>query len=456
MIIMNEIKEYSSFRDPAGFIFKKNEELYRQINYVYKDDYDFFIKSGLYQELVQKKYIVSFREIKKEGRDFYRIIQPQQIDFISYPYEWCFSEYKAAALLTLEIQKAALKKGMSLKDASAYNIQFQDNEPIHIDTLSFERVSFDKPWKAYKQFCQHFLAPLALMSFVHTDMNNMMRNYIDGIPLDVASKLLPKFRSWGVFVNIHLNSFFSRKYQQSSFSGNKLGDMSLQKHLMLIDGLYHTILKLKLPSLSTEWAKYYDNTNYDDSSFKIKEKIVAEVISKIPNSSVLWDFGANNGYFTRIASKQGIKAVSFDIDINAIEENYNHCRKYKEKNLFPLLLDLTNPSPSIGWNNLERKSLFSRKKPDVIMALALIHHLVISNNIPFEYIASCFSNLASQLIIEFVAKEDSQVQKLLSTRDDIFSNYTEKQFETEFLKYYSKFQKFPISGTKRIIYLFQR
>ena len=455
--MINSDKEYSSFRDPSGFIFKKDGQLYRQINYTYKNDYDFFIKSGLYQELARKKYIVPFQEVKKNGKGYYRIIKPQQVDFISYPYEWCFSEYKAAALSTLDIQKIALKKGMCLKDASAYNIQFQDNEPIHIDTLSFEIMDVEKPWKAYKQFCQHFLAPLALMSYVHTDLNNMMRNYIDGIPLEVASKLLPKFKSWGVWVNIHLNSFFSNKYCETCFSTGTLKGMSLQKHLVLIDGLYNTISKMTLTHSSTEWAKYYDNTNYSVDGFKTKEKIITDIISKIPNKTTLWDFGANNGYFTRIASKHGIKAISFDIDINATEANYNYYKKHKkEKSPFPLMLDLTNPSPNIGWNNLERNGIFKRSKVDTIMALALIHHLVISNNIPFEYIASCFSNLAPQLIIEFVDKEDSQVQKLLCSRTDIFLDYNEKKFENTFSKYYSKFQKYPIPETKRIIYFFQK
>jgi len=149
---MSKSKEYSSFRDPAGFIFEKDGELYRQINYNYRDDYNFFLQSGLYQDLVAKKYIIPFEEIKQEQKDFYRIIKPQKIDFISYPYEWCFSQYKDAALLTLKIQKEALLKGMTLKDASAYNIQFLDNNPIHIDSLSFEKLAAQRPWRAYMQF----------------------------------------------------------------------------------------------------------------------------------------------------------------------------------------------------------------------------------------------------------------------------------------------------------------
>lgn len=453
---MIKMRDYSSFRDPAGFVFVNNGSLYRQINYKYKDNYDYFLKSSLYQKLSDKKYIVSFNEVQSDGQDFYKIIKPERIDFISYPYEWCFSQYKDAALLTLEIQKIALLTGMTLKDASAYNIQFQNNKPIHIDTLSFEKLDPQKPWCAYQQFCQHFLAPLALMAFVDPKLNVLMQNYIDGIPLSLAARLLPKFKSYGVFVNIHLNAWFSNKNETVSRSQESIHNMTLNKHLILIDSLYHTIKNLKFSDSKTEWGKYYENTNYNDNAFKLKEHIVGNIISKMPKDFILWDFGANNGHFTRLATAQGIKSVSFDIDINAVEKNYQHCKKHNELFPFPLIVDLTNPSPSIGWDNLERISLFQRSSPDVIMALALIHHLIISKNIPFDYISRCFSRLAPNLIIEFVPKEDSQVKKLLSTRSDIWENYTEDIFRDEFLKYYSKFEKYNIPDTKRAIYLFQK
>ena len=294
------------------------------------------------------------------------------------------------------------------------------------------------------------------MSYVDPNLNNMMRNYIDGIPLSLASKLLPKLKSWGILVHIHLNAFFSDRNKSIIKSQDAIQNMNLQKHLILIDSLYHTIEKLKLSNKEAEWEKYYENTNYDKDAFKAKEDVILKIISQMPKNFVFWDLGANDGHFTRLVTKCGFKGISFDIDVNAVEKNYRQCKKFKEAYPFPLMLDLTNPSPGIGWNNNERPALFHRSKPDVIMGLALIHHLVISNNIPFEYIANTFSQLAPELIIEFVSKEDSQVQKILSTRKDIWPNYTEKDFETEFLKYYSFFKKYSIPKTKRIIYFFKK
>ena len=203
MATPTSLKESSSFRDPAGFIFFHNGEIFRQINQVCREDFDLLITSGLYERLTKKRKLVSHKEIEtslQNQQSGYKIIKPEKIKFISYPYEWSFSQLKDAALLTLNIEKEALNFGMSLKDASAYNIQFQDGHPILIDTLSFTKYISGEPWIAYKQFCQHFLAPLALISQNDVRLSELLKSYIDGIPLDLTSKLLPfstkiKFRT---------------------------------------------------------------------------------------------------------------------------------------------------------------------------------------------------------------------------------------------------------------------
>ena len=202
---MNEIKPNEkiagSFRDPSGFLFHLNGLIYRQINIEYKKNYIHLMKSGLYEALMDTKLLIPHEEVNigsLASDNAYKIIKPEQVLFISYPYEWCFSQLKDAALTTLKIQKKSLNFGMSLKDCSAYNIQFRKGKPILIDTLSFEEYREGKPWIAYRQFCQHFLAPLALMSYKDIRLNQLLRIYIDGIPLDLAIHLLP-FRTRFVF-----------------------------------------------------------------------------------------------------------------------------------------------------------------------------------------------------------------------------------------------------------------
>jgi len=203
--------EFSSFRDPSGFIFHKDGILYRQINESYKENYDHLINSELYDELVSNDLLIPHKEVIESPplpEKAYKVIQPEKISFISYPYEWSFSQLKQAALTSLEIQKISMNFGMSLKDCSAFNIQMRNAKPILIDTLSFEKYQEGQTWKAYKQFCQHFLAPLALISYRDIRLSQLFRIYMDGIPLDLTSKLLP-FRTRSMFsllAHIHIHS----------------------------------------------------------------------------------------------------------------------------------------------------------------------------------------------------------------------------------------------------------
>lgn len=427
----------ASFRDPSGFLFSRAGILYRQVNRVYADDYARLMESGLYEKLVKAGLLIAHEEVDEKPADesaAFKVIRPERVPFISYPYEWSFSQLKDAALATLSIQKRALKAGMSLKDASAYNIQFVHGKPILIDTLSFETYREGKPWDAYRQFCQHFLAPLALMSRVDIRLGQLLRVYVDGIPLDLASRLLP-FRTkfdFGLATHIHLHASAQTRYADADVkSAVPKGGMSKNAFIGLIESLEGAVKKLAWKPAGTEWGNYYEITNYSDAGFAHKKEIIAGWLEKIAPKSV-WDLGANNGEFSRLASAAGIPTVAWDIDPSAVEQDYLRIRSEKEKNLLPLILDLTNPSPALGWANEERDSFLQRGPVDAVFALALIHHLAISNNVPLPRLADFFAGLCRWLVIEWVPKSDSQVQKLLRTRKDIFDHYTREGFESAF------------------------
>lgn len=448
----------ASFRDPSGFVFLRDGVVYRQINRAYQNNYDHLIISGLYEKLVQDGLLVPHTEVSLQyavTEDAYKVMKPEPVPFISYPYEWCFSQIKHAALLTLEIQTRALDFGMSLKDCSAYNVQFRDGKPVFIDTLSFERYRKGQPWVAYRQFCQHFLAPLALMSYVDVRLHQLFRVHLDGIPLDLASLLLPA-RTWvnfGLLSHIHLHAKAQKRFADEPIpsEGRSVGRMAF---LGLLDNLKSAIEKLMWQPGGTEWHNYYEISRYSDAALKHKKQLVAEMLSKItPAPKSAWDLGANTGAFSRIASDRGIPTLSFDIDPAAVEKNYLESVAKAETNLLPLVLDLTNPSPSIGWGNQERASLLDRGPADVVFALALIHHLAISNNLPFRKVARFLSQVCRSLIIEFVPKSDSQVQKLLSSREDIFGEYDQQTFERELGEFFVTRYSEPITGTNRILYL---
>ena len=449
----------TSFRDPSGFVFKHNNIIYRQINEVYKSDYEALMESGLYNDLTYNGLLISHKEVELEipkTDNYYKTICPEQIDFISYPYEWCFSQLKDAALLTLTIQKIALKYNMSLKDASGYNIQFKDGKPVFIDTLSFEQYKKGKPWVAYGQFCRHFLAPLALMSYTDINLNKLLVTNIDGIPLELCKKLLPMKASFNLLIFIHLILHASALKKHESDTKLKPVKISKKEMEALIDTLITCVNGLKFPSVDTEWKDYYNNTNYTDDAFIQKENIIKNFIQRISPQTVC-DLGANRGDFSRCITKDtSIKCLSFDIDPAAIEKNYLTVKKNNEAQILPLITDLTNPSPAIGFANDERHNFQARFETDAVLALALIHHLSISNNLPFENTAGFFKSLGKYLIIEFVPKKDSKVQILLSSREDIFYNYTQENFEKAYQKYYDILDKVDIPNSERTLYLMRR
>ncbi len=437
----------SSFRDPSGFVFRENGILYRKINACYKRTFNLMIQSGLYQELLDNNLIIPHKVISDD------IIQPTEI-FISYPYEWSFEQYKDAALATLHIQQIALKYDMTLKDATPYNIQFYKGHPVLIDTLSFE-IFKEKPWIAYNQFCKMFLAPLSLMTYKDQRLSCLMKDFIDGIPLDLCAKLLPlKSRlNIGLLLNIFSHSKSQQKYADNRNINLKQIVITKKQLDNIITSLIDLVNSFKVTKENTEWGDYYSNTNYTNESFEMKLNTVKDYIKRIKPVKV-WDLGGNTNVFSNIAIKEGAEVVSFDIDYMAVAKSYKKTKQEHIEQLLPLVLDLTNPSPGIGWANEERETLISRaKQVDCVMCLALIHHLAISNNLPFGHIAKYFAQLSNNLIIEFVDKQDSQVQKLLFSREDIFNQYTQQNFEKVFSDYFEIKDKQSIKYSYRTLYL---
>ncbi len=446
---MTKKNELGSFRDPSGRIYYQNGKVFREISPVYKDNYEALMSGGLYQKLVDGNLLVSHREVKA-GPNVYKVIAPTIIPFISYPYEWCFSELKAAALLTLKIERLSLRRGMNLKDASAFNVQFIGKKPIFIDTLSFEKYVPGTPWIAYRQFCQHFLAPLALMAYTDNRLSKLLGSYLDGIPLDLAAKLLPVSAkiNFGIFGHLILNAKSQQVLAAATISKNKY-QLSQQSLENLIDSLTSTVKGLQPKKRQSTWGDYYSHTNYDQKSFDAKGDLVLKFLKGLPVTSVL-DLGANNGFFSDLVAVNKAYVVSADYDEPAVEANFT---RHDSDSVLPLVIDFMNPSPNLGWANQERKSFWQRANFDVIMMLATIHHLAIANNLPFSAIADLIKDHCRYLIIEFIGKQDSQVKILLSQREDIFTIYDQTNFETEFGRYFKIIKKQNITNSHRCLYL---
>lgn len=446
----------ASYRDNSGFVFRHNGIVYRYVQPVYQPHYDQLMSSGLYDELVKQNRLIAHQEIAATN-DFGftggKILQPEQLPFISYPYEWSFDMWKDAALLTLQIAGTAIKKGMILKDATPFNIQFCKGRPVFIDTLSFEIYEAGKPWIAYQQFCECFLGPLLLMHYCHPDTQRLFTVYPNGIPMAVLVSLLPKRSKWNMnaFLHVHLQARLAGRGAQNRKSEN---NFSRQKLEILLKGLEGFVQKLSPKKVKTTWDDYYTGTILGNEYLQAKTLLV-QAYSKAIDFHTVIDLGANDGHFSRLFEKEKM-VIATDADTNCINELYGQIKKEGRQNILPLVNDLTTPSPAIGWANAERESITGRLKANLVLALALVHHLAIAKNVPLPLIADWLQQMGEHLIIEFVPREDEKVQLLLQNRADIFDGYNPEQFKLSFEKHFHILQEAQVGNTGRRLFLMKR
>lgn len=455
---MSNSSHPSSYRDPSGFVFEKNGILYRQVNKIFKKHFDFFIQSGCYGNLVQKDLLISHVEISQDitdSNDGYKTIKPQRIPFISYPYEWSFDMLKDAALLTLNIVKECLAFGVILKDATPYNIQWYDGRLIFIDTLSFEKYNEEEPWIAYRQFCECFLSPLLLMHYSKNSLQQLLLAYPEGIPLRITKSLLPVRSKFSLHTYLHI-------HVHASVTGRKKGNderklkFSRQKLINIITSLETLVRKLKLPEQATAWSGYYDEVFQRKDYLPQKKQIVEQWVGQLDNIKAAVDLGANEGEFSKLLSAKNIQTIASDFDAYCINKLYESIKTSGENNIQPLIIDVANPSPSIGLNNKERESFIERTKVDLALSLALIHHLAIGKNIPFSFISQMFAGITNYLIIEFIPKEDSKIQMMLAHKNDIYTSYNETGFINAFENHFSIIERKEIVDSGRILFLMKK
>ena len=455
---MSQERITSSFRDPSGYVVLEDDAIKRIIQPIYFAPYDALQQSGFYDKLFDQHYLIRHREISRSQTQI--VLEAEKIPFVTYPYEWSFLQYKHAALLTLKIQKYCLEHGFSLKDATAFNVTFHQGKPVFIDTLSFDFYQQDQPWHAYKQFVMHFLGPLVLSKYYGHDFLKTLAHEIDGIPLKKLAQLLPWKSKLNptLWANIHLLARYDDKF--SAGSGDKgVQKLSKSAQIKLLTGLYDYIKDLDAKE-STEWDHYYSQTNYNDAAYAIKKEKVKDWFEQIGRGKII-DLGGNDGTFARALGSNELVLVA-DIDPNAVGQNYRQIQQNKETNIVPLVADALNPAGGYGFNNEERFSLIDRLEKLQLsgcLALAVIHHLTLSGNIPFEMSARFFARLAPNLLIEFPTRDDSWVQYLLESKREFkahFDFYDESNFEQGFGTVFQLVKKEPIEGSARILYHFKR
>lgn len=448
-------------RDPAGFVYQREGHLLRQVNASYRASFERVIASGVLDELQAAGLLIP-HEVAPIGlaatEDAWQVLRPERVGFISYPYEWSFSQLRDAALLTLDVQARALARGMTMRDASAYNIQFHRGRPVLIDTLSFGPYDEGRPWVAYRQFCEHFLAPLALMARRDVRLARLHAEFADGVPLDLASRLLGP-ASWfrvSLALHVHLHARVQRRYADATARPADRGArMTRSALLRLVEQLRQTIEGMEWEPAGTTWAEYEATHGYSADAAAAKEALVRELLAPL-SPAVTWDLGANTGRFSRIAADLGSRVIAIDGDYAAVDKAYRAERARRGEMILPLVNDLLAPSPPSGWAGAERQSLADRGPADALLALAVVHHLALSGNIALPRIADWFAKLGRAAIVEFVPPDDPQVRRLVAARPEATHAYDREAFERAFAPHFTFAARHSVPETGRMLFLMHR
>ncbi len=455
----------ASYRDPAGFVFTVDGIVYRQVNRSYARQYEQLINSGLYSTLTGESLLIPHTEIVnnliqssgsdrrsfREG-DHHLTLLPEQLSHITYPAEWCPNQLKAAALLTLRIQQLAMDHGMTLKDATPFNIQFEKGRPIFIDTLSFDLYDPARPWIAYRQFCECFLFPLYIHRYAQTGTAPIAAAWPEGIPPSLTARLLPLRSRWnaGAWLHVFLQNQISSRQPAAAernlhFSSTKLA--RLIGHLQSIISRMNTA-----PRNPTAWSSYYNKTSLGQPYLEAKKQLFRQYLHQIRFTDAL-DLGCNDGRFAKILAETGASVMAVDSDWSCIDSLYDE----HLPNILPLCVDLTNPTPASGFANAERASFTERAASGLVTALALVHHLALRNNIPLPLIADYFSRLANQyLLIEFIPLSDEKAIELIARKETTTVGYDPEHFELAFNRHFRIERRELITGTDRILYLLKK
>lgn len=451
-----------SFRDRDGRVYHSGKRIFRGLSTSAMDSYRQLQNKPFYQALVDSGYVIKTRELQPDENplpdevvsQWAGFLEHDAVPVISYPYEWTFSMLKAAASLQLHLIERAVSNGFTLKDATPYNIQFVGCKPIFIDTPSFEPLTEGEPWSGYRQFCEMFLFPLFLQAYKGCNFQPFMRAAIDGVGVQTAASLFgfrDRFRK-GVMGHVWLQSKLDRRFSASSENvRSNLKSAGFNREMILVNvrKLQKLVTNLQWQATGSEWGDYSEFHNYTDDDHKRKEGFVREAI-RAEKPDVVWDIGCNTGQFSRIAASECRQVVATDIDHVAVERLY--LDKNTSANILPLIQNVADPSPNWGWRNTERSDLQTRSKPDLILCLALIHHVVITANIPLAEFIDWLAGLTDKLVIEYVSRSDDKVKTLLRNKQDKYNDYSCESLEVNLQRHFKINQQQEVNNGNRTLY----
>jgi hypothetical protein len=426
--------ELGSFRDPDSRVFLDDDVVYRVLSHDGWQDWLALAATPLVEDgcLIPTEPVELDELPELTAGPAAGALKHEKVPFVSYPYEWPFSMLKDAALLQLELGRRALQHDLTLKDASAYNVQFKGAKPVFVDVGSFERLDEGEPWAGYRQFCMLFLYPLMLQAYKGMPHHALLRGSLDGIKPSEARALLSARRR-GVFTHVVLHARLEARYADAGGREVKrdlkragFGKALLDANLRKLEKL---VRRLEFKPGRTAWTEYGQTNTYSDEEAARKAEFVRAAAAR-HTGGLVWDLGCNDGTYSRVAAEHAGTVLAVDADHATVDGLYRSLRDEQRTDILPLVMSLTDPSPDIGWRGLERARLERRGTPDLALALALVHHVVITGNVPVREFVAWLRSLDCALVIEFPEREDPMVQKLLSGKTEKANpDYERETFE---------------------------
>lgn len=458
--------EAGSFRDRDNQIIYHDGEVYRGLSPRAAQNFADLSTRPFFQTLVKSGKVIgtepaSDTAVRAAGiTGWDAVLHHQRVPFVSYPYEWPFGMLRDAALLHLDILEKIIPQKWILKDATAYNVQFMGHKPTFIDTTSFEPLAEGAPWFAYGQFCRSLLYPLMLKAYKDINYIPLLRGNLEGIEPIEARKFFSMKDAGrkGVLMHVLTHAKMQQRAMAAEAAGKSAGAGPARRHseamlMGTVQGLQRVVAALETPQQKSVWSHYDTSHSYDEANFREKEAFVRKHAGARRWKRV-WDIGCNTGTFSKICSPQADGVVAMDFDATAVDFLYSRLKSDKFDNILPLVMNVANVSPAQGWRGQERKALEQRGTPELLLCLALIHHVVISANIPMRSFIEWIRSLNTAAVIEFVTPQDEMTQQILKGRVNQYDDYTEDNFRSIVSEMFTIKDSAPLKGgLRRIFYI---
>lgn len=452
-----------SFRDRSGRVFLRNGRVCRALDATAADEWRHAERTAFVRRFMEEGRIVRTSESGErpppvgDESPWQLVLEHERIPFVSYPYEWSFNMLRDAARLHLDLLETALDEQTILKDATPYNVQFIGAAPVFIDVASIVRLNPGEAWAGYRQFCQLMLYPLMLKAYRGLDFQPLLRGSLEGI----SPAAMLRHISWrdrlrrGVLSHVWLHARLEQQFggrrenTRSKLRSHGFGPELIRANLR---ALRRTIDRLKAPAQTSDWSEYVEQCPHVRTDAAAKTAFVQDVVRQ-RHWPLVWDLGCNTGRFARIAADRADCVVAMDSDSTTIDKLYRSLREGRSRRILPLVMDVADPSPARGWRARERRDLPSRGRPQLILCLALLHHLALGRNLPLQEVVDWLADLRSSLVIEFVAADDPQAQALLQNRTDRHDDYRLDRFERLLHGRFHVRRREPLpSGTRTLFY----